>query len=745
MEIAQDLISDGSIKYIVIPIRDISNNDDFFQSYGNDRNFYTNAISGLPYLHKLNTNFDGLMVYENDSSHPYISASQDLVNTGGISNINQIYSFDTNELNISNFKFTVGPSSSPSTNIEDAFSNITSKNLKNGVITTPDKARKDGKSILYVNVNRSTLSYKSNGKNIAIFKSSENKLYVNGHAMGNNTTPQSILSEPLETNHQYYISQDNNLTSIASQQSGYLSVATSANINLLADNGNNLIANSSFQKGLWQKKVGDCNNYDDNPQIGMKLNTSNQPRALQLLAGRHTACTGPRPLSITPGGYYKLSFNYETKNSDRLSYTLAYGGGNTTKLTKQIQIKDQDTWATYSTLIHAPNDARTLSVQLLGYPNEQLTKLGITNYSSLSLTPLQLVASTPVNTKPSFVKLPINSNDKITYEDNKFKLTNLIPNGSFQKGLWQKKVGDCNNYDDNPQIGMKLDKIGAQNVLELDAKRHIACTGPQQAINIVPNTKVLLSFSYQSPNGTNAGYYVRFNDPAHTIVSKQLSIANTGWNTYSNILTVPSDATQMSLGVDSYAASPTSKTIITRYSKFEMYTIPDIQNSYFIVNSPLRSIVPPKFVNYHISNPTKRIVHITGATGPFYLNMSEAYSNKWRLEINNNKVHGLSSLFPINSPDAINTNYHYKLDDYSNGWYVDTTQLCTKEHLCQRGADGSYNINLEIEYTPERWFNLGLLISCATLLTITSYLGGHYYKRHKQKAGEGHYVASRQH
>jgi len=52
---------------------------------------------------------------------------------------------------------------------------------------------------------------------------------------------------------------------------------------------------------------------------------------------------------------------------------------------------------------------------------------------------------------------------------------------------------------------------------------------------------------------------------------------------------------------------------------------------------------------------------------------------------------------------------------------------------CVRNADGSYNLEMVIEFTPQRWFYLGLLISSITLFSCLGYLGYDWRRRRKAK------------
>ena len=336
------------------------------------------------------------------------------------------------------------------------------------------------------------------------------------------------------------------------------------------------------------------------------------------------------------------------------------------------------------------------------------------------------------------LKIPLalpTGEDDITYQNTLYPLGNIIPNGSFESGTWQPKVGDCNNADKSPILAMSLNKKekseGTQS-LQLEATHHIACT----AINIPvkAGASYLFSFDYQSPNAATASYYLGFNDTAKTVLNASLSITDTSWHTLSQTITVPDGATTLSLFI--YARESDGKTNnINRYDNFKLIEIPDISNSYYLVSQPKATLQQPASTTFEIINPTKKLVHIKGATTPFFLAMSESYDMYWQLELNDTKVQGfLNSWWPFAKPDAVPSSYHYQLDGFLNAWYVDTSTLCAAPNAsCTKNADGSYDIEMVIEFWPQRWFYLGLLISGATLASCLGYLGYDFYKRRKLK------------
>ena len=108
-------------------------------------------------------------------------------------------------------------------------------------------------------------------------------------------------------------------------------------------------------------------------------------------------------------------------------------------------------------------------------------------------------------------------------------------------------------------------------------------------------------------------------------------------------------------------------------------------------------------------------------------------------------------------PDRISDDDHLKLNGFLNAWYVNVEELCGVEHTpsltglplsrgelsglrpslsgCVRNGDGSYDIEMVIEFFPQRWFYLGLLISGITLFGCLGYLGWDWRRRWRKSKG----------
>lgn len=72
---ANELLNASSIKYVVVPLQDKANDDDFFVYYGKPRQYYINQLDMLPYLKKIDIGTKDIVVYENEGfrDHVYLT------------------------------------------------------------------------------------------------------------------------------------------------------------------------------------------------------------------------------------------------------------------------------------------------------------------------------------------------------------------------------------------------------------------------------------------------------------------------------------------------------------------------------------------------------------------------------------------------------------------------------------------------------------------------------------------------
>ncbi|KKS96085.1 MAG: hypothetical protein UV73_C0012G0113 [Candidatus Gottesmanbacteria bacterium GW2011_GWA2_43_14] len=65
---------------------------------------------------------------------------------------------------------------------------------------------------------------------------------------------------------------------------------------------------------------------------------------------------------------------------------------------------------------------------------------------------------------------------------------------------------------------------------------------------------------------------------------------------------------------------------------------------------------------------------------------------------------------------------HLMVNGYANSWIIDPEKICKNNGFCKINDDGSYDLEMVIEFWPQRLFYLGLGISGMTLLLCLIYL-----------------------
>ncbi len=291
-------------------------------------------------------------------------------------------------------------------------------------------------------------------------------------------------------------------------------------------------------------------------------------------------------------------------------------------------------------------------------------------------------------------------------------------------------MGDCYAYDDKPDIGMQLStqmRADGRQALELWARSHIACTGPD-ALKVTSDDHYLLSFTYQDPGGKYAGYYISFNDPAETVVTERLQHGSQNWQTFSKEISVPPGATSLRLLLYAFPDPYSSKRQIVHYDEVSLLRIPPAQNRFYRINEQT-GLQQPAGMTFRATSPTRTVVQIEGARKPFYLTTHESYHPMWQAEVLGTRP---KIQLPFTARHAVRPAEHVRLNGTMNGWYIDPAKLCAQTTDCVRHADGSYDFTLALEFVPQRWFYFGGTLSALTLLA------GIMYYLYDRRQGERH-------
>jgi hypothetical protein len=76
---------------------------------------------------------------------------------------------------------------------------------------------------------------------------------------------------------------------------------------------------------------------------------------------------------------------------------------------------------------------------------------------------------------------------------------------------------------------------------------------------------------------------------------------------------------------------------------------------------------------------------------------------------------------------------HFMVNGYANSWIIDPDKACFNSSKCIKNSDGSYDMELVVEFWPQRLMYVGLFISSITLIGCLGYLGFDLIRRRNRK------------
>ena len=759
---ASQLLDSAAVKYVVVPLQDKANKDDFFQYYGGDRQFYVDALNQVSFLKRIDIGTKDIAVYENTHYEPYMRATGTTINLGSVADLDQKYPLIRDGLG-SDVSFTINQSQPDFWQFNNLFSSP--RLFNNGAsIQQQIYSANGGQAILYQTLNDTMVGYKASGDSLHIDSIPPDPIALNGNEISQTEgTYQLITQQPLAAGQQY-LSINNRLLPVERNDTvtEIGSLGSVHQLSLMSTEGDNLAPNGSFEDGLWQTTVGDCNNHDAHGALGMRLDTQHAidgGDSLELAATRHIACTSTQ-FDVNGAGDYLLDFQFQSPGTGPAGYNLQFNDAQKTVATERIPIlaTRSDQWQEFQKKITVPTGATSASLALYAYESNGHTE-NIVRYDDVNfktLIPGAVMALPPPSL--DYQKIPLTlrpGQNTFSLGASSYTFSNLIPNGSFEDGLWQRAVGDCNKYDTHGVLNMRLDTkhgTAGRNSLELMATRHTACTSTQFSFN--SEGTYLLNLHYQSLNSQPAGYYLQFNDDQNTVISGQLPIPKDQvgkWQEFQKTVTLPTGATSASLTLYAYESDGFSQNVV-RYDDVSLTKIPNIARTYYMISNPRDDLGAPRSLSFELVNPTKKVVHVSGAVKPFVLKASEEFNPDWKLY--QQPLHGSEACQPVHEwsgqsqvsgaaiqcrakTPAINLSdigylwqtpvfntTHVKINDYANGWVVDPDYIKknSPQKYWKENSDGTIDFNLVMYYQPQSYFYLGLIVSSLTLVGCIAYL-----------------------
>lgn len=592
---------------------------------------------------------------------------------------------------------------------------------------------------LYASSAPSTVGYQAENGTVTFFAVATGKLYANGQLVQNNQQekPRIISQIKMAADKEYFVGLGGEIKPLKRDGAEVIGRLSSGTVlALYAGASKNLVANSSFESGLWSASVGDCNNFDDRPDIAMKHSgetASDGKKSLELQARRHDACTSTG-FDLKGNSLYLLNYDYQSPNTDTASFYLRFNNSDQDAV-KRFQTISGDDWQTASYPIMTPENATTgqLLLHAQGTEQEQPT---INRYDNVRLTELVQVGEFDLplsQTAYNQHDLAQSGNVTFHYVDKTYEYANAIVNGSFEQGAWRDKVMDCNNYDKSPKIAMGInqkDKTDGNQSLQLEATRHSACTHTN--VNVQPGTEYVLSFDYKSDGVGQIGYNAQF-DGIEAVSQERLTPEDNKWHTYTTKIRTPL-STSLRLYLQAYESNGSSKNTVL-FDNVKLTAIPSIEEQFFVVGESRTAMLKPQKIEFSNDSETRRSIKVTGATEPFIVQLSESFHPSWRLELKDAQA---ATWQPGVSVSAVGE--HFKSSGYANAWLVHPAKICADDKVgCIRTADGSYTIDLLAEFVPQRWFEVNRGLSIATLVLVGGYVALTHSRAKRQYDSEGIY------
>ena len=689
------MLSNGGIKYVVIPLRDVANSDNFFRSYNDDPELFARTLDNVPYLKKASKQIPGFAIYETTTPpKSYFSSTTNIYAVNSSDDLSSAYGLfkDTkNPVFLINDATKATQKAAFTTDVTDLFAGYKLNELKQGELKQAQTDTTKATSY-YFDQSYAETSYKATDTSMT-FRTKQLQQPIKDTATGDDNT-QTIALDKSKT----YMLQTGSAVNKVSRKNDTVNLGSPRTDSTLYSVESKNLLPKTEKTGLWQKEPEDCAPYaKPAPDLAMssQMDGSINERIISLSANNHAACTGPNAFPVKAGTYV-WHFKYKGISAQMMGYSITFDKGE--PINRDISIADSN-WHTFDATVKIPDGATTATVRLIVRPSNQVKDTAMVYFAEPQLLRLNEVAT--IQSKTGTLQPTPTTADRLTnYQA--YKYDNKLTNGSFENGLWQKKVGDCNAFDTNADLKMSLNDQTASDgkkSLQLEARQHTACTDIKK-VGVQGGATYLLQFDYQSPNADTAGFNITLDDKASTYIEQQIPIKDGKWHTFSKTITMPSDAHELSLAVFAFSSNEDkSAYVVNRYDNFVLQQVPDIKNRFYAVGTPTIAMAEPKNITYKAVSNTKKEVTITGATKPFVLLMSEQYSAQWQL-----------------SPTSAAVT-HMKVNGFENAWYIDPQQLC-KRHAaaCTTNADGSVDMHLTTLFTAQKWFNIGLVISTTVAL-----------------------------
>jgi polysaccharide pyruvyl transferase WcaK-like protein len=673
----KDFLNKLSVKYIAIPTEDKENDDNFYNFYGGDRNKFLDLLTNKDYLVKddlSNSEFDLYRV--KDFGSQFEARKTQLIGITDPKNFNQKYDFikngmGYNESTIINFadKKNTSKNTDGINIITDPFYNIKPENINTGNNRIKTNFNlSDYKSLYLYNSNYKIQSILEGNKlSFKLIGTSNDFQFINKDQVIDNI----VLKElEIDTNQSYIVKYKNNYIRLNQGINNLGSYNDKTEIELFTEGTINLVPNGDFELGLWDSSVKDCSNYDTFPDISAERieNGYNNSRSLQLKSKKHIACT-QKIIALEEDTNYFFKFKYLSSNKQEgfASYNLSFldlyknlQSNDPTINIKERTFSNKDEYQTYTKFFANPKNNTKVEISLYA---QELESGNVVNYDDVEIFKITAKDKIFIPDLPGkYQKIPTNllADQKVEIQS-PFKINNLINNGDFELGLWQSKVSDCNTYDNDPKLDMKLGNQNNTKTLDLFAGNHIACSSQDLTFDF-NSEQLLVNFDYFSDTNF-IGYYMIFNDLNSTLIKKTINLKPNeikNWKNYNKLINVPKGSTKVTIGLYGFPNGINKKLEKTSYDNIKVYNLPKVDSGIYLTSQEAQPKTEKEPINTKNVDETNQTLNISDNKYNV-LAFNNLYDDEWKISNLDDNSH-YKSVFATNIW-KLNPNYdNSKLD-----------------------------------------------------------------------------------
>lgn len=737
------------IKYLVVPPPDKTQVLSQIESLGG-RDYYIESVKKMPFMKQIEIGTGDLLVFENLNYKEQKNFTKQIYETKTVNNLDLKSEFLTKTLK-EEFNFYLNEevdqkndqksnSNNDSAKITGLFETLKPEEIQNDKISQKFIKNPNSNYQFYYNQNRREIISKLDGDKLEIYSQNPQNLEINKQKLKIEPDQKLLFNQKINPKETYYLNFKGNQIQVENgiKSLGFVTSGENSQIGLYQKDIRNVVPNGSFDQGFWSQnyncsnqeqnelsieKIVDANIVKNNDQISKDANSkdktdkttlktnrnetennqlkdlNSKENYLELIAKNQTACN-KIDFDIEPNQFYVLDFEIKSDGQNG-SFLMGSNDPTAQAININLPIIQNNTWQKYEQFfLTEPKTTRTD----IFLSNKAFAKQIKTAYDDFRVSKLNFVNSFEANIpnqEKKFVKVDLNLEDEneISYEFKNPEMgQNWFKNGSFDNGLWADKES-CGKEKSNLELVQENDS----NAIKLTAVGNIACT--RTTIPVQNNTKVLFGWDYK----TNTNYissYLGFSGSDKIIRQPNIFTKKPGWQNYSMIFMTPNDTAIVDFIINTQGIEDSDREIINYFDNFKMITIPDFDDQFYLVETPKNTFeIPTQSQNKNISFNQKKF-SFQNVKNDFWLTIPETFNSNWKVI---NPKNNWQDLFPFQDEfldlQVIPSNLN------QTSWHIDIDYLCNKQQKCQKNSDGSFNLDLRVEFWTQRWLNVGLIIS----------------------------------